>query len=117
MKNAVFPVILILFGAAWLARELGWFHQIHLVLAVGLIVLGIAILLGEGINRSTVVTGPFLIYVGAAWLIHDQALVPDQVLWPVGVIVLGVLLFVARLPSIPQTRPGTRRRDRDQTLP
>lgn len=117
MKHTALPIALMLFGVAWLAREMGWFHQVHISVALALMVLGCAILVSEGINRSSIVSGPFLIYVGAAWLAHDQGYVAYQVVWPVGVIVLGVLLFIARLPSIPEGRRRGRRRDRDQSLP
>jgi hypothetical protein len=117
MRNTVLPIVLIAFGAAWLARELGWFREIHVVVAVTFIVLGLAILAGEGINRSSVVSGPFLVYVGAAWLIHDQGYVSSQIIWPVGIIVLGILLFIARLPAIPDGPRRARRRNRDQPLP
>jgi hypothetical protein len=117
MRNTVLPIALIVFGAAWLAREMGWFHELHMVVAVAFIVLGIAILVSEGINRSSVVSGPFLVYVGVAWLAHDRGYVSIQVIWPVGIIVLGILLFIARLPAIPDARRSTPRRERDRPVP
>jgi len=116
MRNTVLPIALIVFGLAWLAREMGWFHEVHMIVALAFIVLGAAILVTEGINRSSVVSGPILIYVGAAWLAYDQGYVSSQVVWPVGVIVLGILLFIARLPAMPDPEPGARRRrDRSQS--
>ncbi len=116
MRNTVLPIALIVFGLAWLAREMGWFHEVHMIVALAIIVLGAAILATEGINRSSVVSGPILVYVGAAWLAYDQGYVSSQVVWPVGVIVLGILLFIARLPAMPDPQQSTRRRrDRSQS--
>lgn len=115
MKNSLLPIALIVFGLAWLARETGWFSQIHMALALVLIVLGAAIVLTEGINRSSLVTGPILIYAGCAWFAYDQGYAARQILWPVGVVVLGILLFISRLPNVPDAPPRRSRRDRSET--
>jgi hypothetical protein len=117
MRNTVLPIALIVFGAAWLAREMGWFREIHMLVALGFIALGVGILVSEGVNRSSIVTGPILAYVGAAWIAHDQGIVSAQIIWPVGVILLGVLMFVARMPGLPDGTRRVRRARRDQTLP
>jgi len=113
MRNTAFPIILIVFGAAWLLRELGWFTHLHAVIPVILIVIGFVILLTEGINRSSIIAGPMLVFIGAAWLLNQQGMVASNLIWPIGVVIFGVLLFLARLPSIPNSRRRNKSRNSD----
>ncbi len=104
--------MLVVFGAAWLAHEAGWFSDWVSLIAVALIIIGAAIPVTEGINRSSVVAGPMLIYCGAAWLLYLHERISERVVWPLGIIVWGLLLLVSRLPQIPDAR----RRDRADAL-
>ena len=116
MRNTTFPLILIVFGAAWLAHEAGWFYEWHSLFAIALIIIGIAIPLTEGLNRQSVVAGPMLVYCGAAWLGLRYGHISENVVWPLGVMVLGVLLLVARSSMVPP-RGARRRRRADSTRP
>lgn len=113
MKNATFPVILVVLGVAWLVQGRGWLPDWHSVGAIGLVVAGAVVLFAEGITKTSIVTGPMLIYAGAAWYGHDQRLAGWDVIAPLGLIVLGVCLFASRLPAVPHDRRhgGGRRGD------
>jgi hypothetical protein len=114
MRNSTtLPVILIVFGGAWLAHEAGWFYEWHALFAIALIVIGIAIPLTEGLNRHSVVAGPMLAYCGAAWLAMRYDRVSENVVWPLGVMLLGVLLLIARSSMLPPR--GPRRRGRSES--
>lgn len=115
MRNTAFPVALIVFGAAWLAWDQGWLANVQVVFAFAVAVVGLAILITEGINRTTVVSGPILIYIGLAWYAHIEGYISYRLLWPVGVIVLGLLLLISRLPGVPPEPPS--RRDRGAPPP
>ncbi len=110
MRHTTFPLLVIGFGAAWLAHESGWFGEWHKLLPIALIVIGIAIPLTEGINRHSIVAGPMLVYCGAIWLayLHDQ--VAQRLVLPLGVVVWGVLLLVSRT-WLPDSRRRRRLRD------
>ena len=113
MKNASFPVILVVLGVAWLVQEIGWIPDWHIVGALGLVAAGVVVLFAEGITKTSIVTGPMLMFAGAAWYGHDQRLLGWNVIAPLGLIVLGACLFVSRLPAVPHDRQhaGSRRGD------
>jgi hypothetical protein len=102
MRNASLPVALIAVGAAWLLWYFRLFPDIDWIIALGLAGGGVAILVIDGITKTSVVAGPFLIAAGVAWLVHDRFRVSFMVLIPSLLIVLGVLLLIARLPAIPE---------------
>ena len=101
MRQTTFPLVLIVFGATWLALEVGWFGEWHSLIAVALIVLGIAIPVAEGLNRQSIVAGPMLVYCGAAWLSYLHGMLSERIVWPLGVVVWGALLLISRSPKVP----------------
>ena len=104
MRDAGLPVTLIvlrLVGLAWYFRV---FPDLDWIIAIGLAAGGVAVLLFDGITRSSVVIGPFLIAVGLAWWGHEFQGVSWRVLIPALLLLLGVLMLVARNPRIPERR-------------
>lgn len=104
MRDAGLPVTLIVVGLAWLAWRFGWFPDVDWVIAVALVAGGIAVLVFDGITKSSIVIGPFLIGVGVAWAIHERYRIGWGVLIPVLLVWLGVLMLVARQPRFPDKR-------------
>ena len=100
MRNASLPVVLIVVGVAWLLWYFRMFPDIDWIIALGLAGGGVAILVIDGITKSSVVAGPFLIAAGIAWLVHDRFKVSLLVLIPALLIVLGGLMLLARMPQI-----------------
>ncbi len=109
MRHTTFPLMLIVFGAAWLAHEAGWFGEWHSLIAIALIIIGIAIPVAEGLNRQSIVAGPMLVYCGAAWLAYLHDSLPERIVWPLGVVVWGALLLISRSSMVP-SRGRMRRR-------
>jgi len=58
----------------------------------------------DGITKSSVVIGPFLMATGAAWALHNFQRVDWKYLIPALLIVLGTLMLVARNPGIPERK-------------
>jgi membrane-bound ClpP family serine protease len=114
MRNTAAPIILIAVGFVWLAHELGWFLQWRAAAAIILVVVGIAMLVTEGITKSSVVSGPMLMYCGVAWYLYLQGMLTWHLVWPIGMIVLGATLFVSHLPAIPAYRPAKQTADPSQ---
>jgi hypothetical protein len=104
MKDAALPITLIVVGALWLAWHFGWFPDVDWIVAAGLVLGGIAIIAVDGFTKSSVVVGPFMIAAGIAWAVHDRRNLTWSVLIPALLIVLGVLMLIARHPSIPMSR-------------
>ena len=109
MRDASIPVTLIVVGAGWLLWEYRLFPDVDWIIALCFIAGGIAVMAIDGINKNSVVIGPFLIAMGIAWLLHDQYWVHWRIIVPTMLVLLGVLMLVARSPKIPDRRmPGDR---------
>jgi hypothetical protein len=104
MRNAGLPITLIVIGSAWLLWHFRLFPDIDWIVAVGLILGGIAILYLDGITKNSIVSGPILIASGIAWTLHDQWHVTWFVLMPMLLVLLGVLMLIARRGTIPERR-------------
>ena len=104
MRDSALPVTLIVVGLAWLAWQFGWFPDVNWVIALALIAGGVAVLVFDGITRSSIIIGPFLIGVGVAWALHERYRIAWAVLIPTLLVWLGVLMLVARHPRIPDRR-------------
>jgi len=106
MRDAGIPVTLIVVGVLWLVWYFGWFPDVDWIIAVGLAAGGVAVLFFDGVTKSSVVIGPFMIASGLAWALHDRYRVSWSVLIPALLILLGALMLVARSPRIPVRRGG-----------
>ena len=104
MRDAALPITLIVVGVVWLLWYQGWLPDKDWVIAIGFIAAGVAVLLLDGITRNSVVMGPFLIAIGIAWVIHDRYRTSYALIVPSMLVILGLLMLVARSPSIPERR-------------
>ena len=104
MRDAGLPVTLIVVGLVWLAWQFRLFPDIDWIIAAGLVGGGIAVMAFDGVTKSSVVIGPFLIATGAAWALHEFQRVDWKYLIPVLLVVLGSLMLVARNPGIPDRK-------------
>jgi hypothetical protein len=104
MRDAGLPVTLIVVGLGWLAWHYGWLPDRHWVIAVGLMVAGAAVMAFDGLTKSSIVAGPFLIGLGVAWALHGEYGVHWTVLLACLLVLLGALMLVARHPRFPDRR-------------
>ncbi len=104
MRNAATPVTLIILGILGLIWYFGWLPDFDSITALALVLGGVAILVMDGITKSSVVLGPTLIAVGIAWWLHDQYRLRWTLLVSALLIVIGVLMLIARQPGIPDKR-------------
>jgi hypothetical protein len=104
MRDASLPVTLIVVGLGWLLWEFRLFPDVDWIIGLGFIAGGIAVMAIDGINKSSVVIGPFLIAIGIAWLLHDRYGTNWRYIVPVMLVLLGALMLVARSPKVPDRR-------------
>jgi CHASE2 domain-containing sensor protein len=104
MRDAGWPITLIVVGSAWLLWYYRLFPDIDWSIAVGLVLGGIAILYLDGMTKNSIVSGPTLIATGIAWALHDRWHVTWFVLMPMLLVLLGVLMLIARRANIPERR-------------
>jgi len=74
MKQSSFflPIVLIIFGAVWFLSSTDILPTTATLLALALVLGGLALLLLDGINTQSIVHGPMLMYIGAAIYLRNQ---------------------------------------------
>ncbi|XZG69139.1 hypothetical protein ACTSKR_10790 [Chitinibacteraceae bacterium HSL-7] len=87
---------LIIVGCGWLLASLDLAPPMSAIVALGLIAAGVGILVGDGINRSSVVSAPMLMAGGGAILVHLYWQIGWGILLPALMVVAGVLMLVSR---------------------
>jgi hypothetical protein len=117
MRDATLPIVLIVLGAAWLLNSLNWLPEIHWIWIVGLAGAGIAIMVLDGVTKSSVVAGPLLMLAGLLSFCRQYYGLGWRFMIPIMLISAGVLMLVARSASIPDSRhfnPGFERKSPDR---
>jgi hypothetical protein len=108
------PVALIVIGAGWLMHRLEIFPSVNWIVILALVTAGVAVLLLEGINKSTIVIGPMLIAGGVTTFFQQQYDLARSVQFPLLLILCGLLMLLARSDAIaaPPPKPWEKRPQR-----
>lgn len=117
MRDATLPIVLIVLGVAWLLNSLNWLPEIHWVWIAGLAGAGIAIMVLDGLTKSSIVAGPLLILAGILSFCRQYYGFGWRFMIPIMLISAGVLMLIARSPSIPESHrfnPGFERKPQDR---
>lgn len=95
------PLFLILFGAVWFLKTTDILPATATLIAIGIAIAGLSVLIMDGINKQSVISGPILIYIGAAIYLHSEYWVGFSPLMALGMIILGFLLLLSRSDWVP----------------
>ena len=115
MKDATTPIILIVIGAAWLLNSLHWLPDVHWLWILGLGGAGIAILVLDGITKSSIVAGPILIVAAFLSFFYQYYGLGWRFIIPIMLISTGCLMLLARSNWIPESRNFPRNAERKPT--
>ncbi|WP_373754414.1 hypothetical protein [Neisseria weixii] len=99
------PLFLILFGAVWFLKTTGILPATATLIAIGLAVAGLAVMIMDGINKQSIISGPILMYIGAAIYLRTEYWFAYSPLIALGMMVLGCLLLLSRSSMIPYKMP------------
>ncbi|QLG87323.1 hypothetical protein HQ393_03115 [Chitinibacter bivalviorum] len=99
------PVALIVIGSGWLMHRLEIFPSVNWIVILALLVSGFAVLLLEGINKSSIVIGPMLIAGGVTTFFQQQYDLARSVQIPLLLILCGLLMLLARSNKIAEPPP------------
>ncbi|MES2832266.1 MAG: hypothetical protein V4695_09770 [Pseudomonadota bacterium] len=110
MRDAGLPIALLLLGIAWLLDSLHLLPDIQWVWVIGLCGAGVAILLLEGVTKSSVVTGPLLIIAGILSFFHQFHGLGWRYVIPVMLIATGAVLLISRSSTLPASRAEKQQR-------
>ncbi|ASK28037.1 hypothetical protein [Neisseria chenwenguii] len=100
------PLFLIVFGAIWFLKATGILPATATLVSISLMIAGIAVLVMDGVNKQSVVSGPMLVYVGGAIYLYNNYLLGFSPLLALGMMVLGVLLLLSRSSVVPYKKTG-----------
>jgi hypothetical protein len=103
-KTLVLPILIITLGAGWLLTTLGVVPGVDWVWTLGLAVTGLLTLAAGGLDKVTIVVGPFLLAASCLSLLRQTDRLRVDVEVPILVILAGALLLIARVPAIPAPR-------------
>lgn len=111
-KRFVVPVLVILLGVTWLLNVLGIIPGVDWMWTVGLAAVGILTLTAGGINKLTVVIGPFFMIASVCSILRQTGRLDIAREIPILTIVLGCLLLLVQWLNLPL--PGILKPDEDQ---
>lgn len=100
-KQLLVPSLIILVGVGWLLNALNLFPAVDWIWTLTLAGAGVLSLLLGGLNRLTVVVGPFLLACALCSIFRQMGQLEVKYEMPILVIVLGVLLLISQLSRLP----------------
>lgn len=103
-KTLLFPILLITVGTGWLLTTLGVAPGIDWVWTLGLAVIGLLTFVVSGVDKVTVVIGPFLILASCLSILRQTGRLHFDIEVPLLVIITGILVLIARMPLIPMPK-------------
>ena len=102
--SAFLPVACIVIGGLWFLRSMGLIPTTISIFSFAFIVIGFAIILMEGLTKSSVVSAPMFIYFGIAIYLNQNyhfSFRPSAAVG-LGLFIFGILLLLARSDAIPE---------------
>ena len=100
-KSLIVPWLLIAVGTGWLLTALKVGPGIDWVWTLGLAVVGFLAFAIGGFDKVSVVVGPFFIAASSLSILRQTDQLRLDVEVPILVILSGILLLIARRPTIP----------------
>ena len=102
-KKLFVPILTIIVGVAWLLNVLEIMPGVGWLWSIGLAVAGILTIIVGKTNKTTIITGPFLIVASISSILRqtDRLALNREI--PILIIVLGVLMLVSQFFKSPIT--------------
>ena len=104
MRDATLPVILIAGGLAMLGWNYGWIPDWNTLVAIALVVAGVAILVLDGFTKKSLVAGPVLIALGIGWYGYFDLGWRSRLIVPALMIFAGLMMLIARFAPVPENK-------------
>lgn len=98
------PILIMTLGTGWLLTTHEAVPGVNWVWVLGLAVVGVLCLVLGGVDKVTIVVGPFLLVATVLSLLHQTGRLALDTAIPCLVILIGVLTLVSRLLPIPPPR-------------
>jgi len=102
MNKATFPLLIITAGTGWLLNSSAFQPEVDWTFMLLIAMFGIIFMI-NGINRISVICGPWLIIASLLYYLRKTAIINDSISWPILVIVLGILMMISRFSNLPDS--------------
>lgn len=99
--DIVIPFLILAVGIGWLLTNLDVLPNVNFVWPVGLAAAGAITLVVHGINKGSIVLGPFLIVTAVLSVARQTGRISLDIEVPVLVVMLGALLLLSALSNLP----------------
>jgi hypothetical protein len=99
-SKLVAPFLTIIVGVTWLLNVLDIMPGVDWVWTVGLAAVGVLTIVISGLNKLTVVLGPFMVCWSVLSLLRQTGRLYVERQVPILVIVLGVLMLISQLAPL-----------------
>ena len=103
-SSLILPVVLITVGVGWLLSALELLPSIDWLWTLGLMVAGGLTFAMAGFDKVTAVVAPMLMAGGLLSTLRQTGHLSFEIEMPILVNLLGVLLLIARRPSVPEAQ-------------
>lgn len=100
-KRLVVPMLIILLGVSWLLNVLKVIPGVDWIWTAGLAAVGILTLAVGGINKLSVVIGPFFLVASVCSILRQTGRMEIDREIPILTIVLGCLMLLVQLMNLP----------------
>jgi hypothetical protein len=101
LKSLIAPILIIALGVTWLLNVLQIMPGVDWIWTVGLAAVGVITLLLGGVNKLTVVVGPFLMIASICSLLRQVGKLPIDQEVPILTIILGILMLLVQVLNLP----------------
>ena len=100
-RSLFFPLLLIIAGSLWFLKSIDLLPDTAAMFAMGLAVFGFLVMVMDGLNKQSIVAGPFLMYLGAAIYLYHEYIFGLSHIFSAGMVWLGLLLLLSRSSIVP----------------
>jgi hypothetical protein len=100
-KELIAPILVIALGITWLLNVLDIMPGVDWIWTVALAAVGVITLLLGGVNKLTVVVGPFLMIASVCSLLRQIGTLPIDREVPILTIILGILMLLVQILDLP----------------
>jgi len=100
-SSLVIPLLVMAVGIGWLLSALGYVPDVNWLWTIGLAAAGILTLVMAGIDKFSVVIGPFFLLASVLSVFRQTGWLTLNIEIPLLVIGVGALMVLAQSPRIP----------------
>ena len=99
-KKLVAPILTILVGVTWLLNTLNIIPGVDWVWSIGLAAAGILSIAISGLNKVSIIAGPFLVIASAFSVMRQTGRISIDIEIPILIMVLGILMLISQLSKL-----------------